>query len=396
MIVNEKKLQPCTHSVLYDCICTECGSFITPDSRYKKADDIYMLTKNIKESAIKLFLLERKKLALIVDLDKTLIDTIRFLNEQEAEKIISLDNDNRSNYLFFKTKEPFLVRLRSYVQGFLESISPYYFMQVYTLSERSYALQIIHKIDPEGKYFKNRILTRENSNHQKKSISDLFITTQNMAVIIDDTRHVWSNSDGKVVKNLVQVKPFDFFPKIKKQNKMKNYFDFVYKNINQKEIKDDYLKRLSDILIEIHSRFYNLKQQNVFDIIKEMKSSVFKGCYIYFCSIWSEGNIQQKNLYVKDAQNNGAYVLKKFVPYVTHIVTTNPINKDVIEAQKYKGIYILNYKWFVNSIFGYQKQPEIDNFYMVTNKSGSAPLVTNGPEEIKQPPNVENNNDLEN
>ena len=86
----------CPHTVIFDCICAQCGTFVTPDERYRKNQDIYVLTTAIKTSAIEIFLHDRKKLALIVDLDKTLIDTIRFLNEQQAQTILSLDKSNKS------------------------------------------------------------------------------------------------------------------------------------------------------------------------------------------------------------------------------------------------------------------------------------------------------------
>lgn len=394
MIEEEPSSTKCLHTVIFDRICSECGAIVVPDKRYRKNNDIYVLSTEKKESSIEKLLYDRKKLSLIVDLDKTLIDTMRFLNEQEANKIITIDNKNESEYMYFKTNEPFLIRFRPFVNEFLEKISPYYYMQLYTLSERSYALPIIQKIDPKGKYFNNRIIAREDNNSiYKKSISAL--NGQNMTVIIDDTRHVWSKSNGKVEKNLVQVKPYNFFPKIQKPKHVKSAIDFISQNFNRMDICDDYLKQLANVLIELHSRFYNFGLRNVSSIINEIKLSVFKGCYIYFCSIWAEDNIQQKNLYVNDAKNFGAKVLKKFVPYVTHIVTTNPTHNDVIEAQNYKGIFIVNHKWFVDSIFKFKKQHELNKYYSVTNHSGVAPLITSGPDERKEPPNIESNSDLE-
>ncbi|KAK8886963.1 RNA polymerase II [Tritrichomonas musculus] len=388
---EETNNSTCIHPVIYDGICSECGAFVTPDSRYHKSQDIYVLSSTIGTSKLEPFLLERKKLALVVDLDKTLIDTIAVQNQEEAEKIIALDKEHESDYFFVKVNEMYLVRLRPYVREFLNLISPYYFMQVYTLAERPYALQVIQKIDPDGKYFNQRILTREDSTQpknqlMKKSMSDFFLSGQHMAVVIDDTRAVWSYPDGSYYEGLVEIKPFEFFTTISQPTMVKNP-QFIPKNLNMEALNDHYLERITAVMTEINSRFYEQKSQNVADIIKEMKENVFKDCYIFFCSIWREGNIAQKRLYIGNAEEFGGHVVNEFVPYVTHIVTTDPRHKDIIEAQKYKGIYILNYKWFLNSIYRYERQPEMDqNYAVVGEKQIVAPLLTDGPEERPEPP----------
>ena len=389
-------LSDCPHRAIFDGICAECGKFVTPDSKYIKFRGVYILSSENSITQIERYLIKNKKLALIVDLDKTLIDAIRFINEEESKKIIMVDQENESEYMYFNTNESILIRLRPYLQEVLEKISPYFYMQVYTLAERSYALKVLQKIDPNGKYFNQRLLSREDSTKNKKSISDLLLSGQNMAVVIDDTRSVWTNKEGMTIQNLVQIKPFHFFPTIKNGRKIKNKLEIIQSAVKQSDKKSSYLKRMANVLTEIHSKYFEYKAvKTVPDIINEMKASVFKGCYLYFCSIWSDENIEQKKLYVNDAKSFGANVLKKFVPYVTHIITNNPNHDDVVEAKKYKGIYIVNYKWFVNSIFRYERQKENIPFYAVSNQLGTAPLITEGREEKIEPPNLENNNDLE-
>ena len=270
------------HSVLNDQgVCRECGECITPDSRYNKIDDHYYLKSIIGNHQFESFLLKHEKLALVVDLDKTIIQATEIENQQDADKIISMDINHRSDYFIVDLKymnKLYLIRLRPYLREFFEKISPFYFMQIYTLSIRPYALQIIQKIDPTGKYFNNRIMTQEDSPDQKKSISDVFSSGEKMAV--------WMNSDGSIYGGLVQFKAFKFFPPDYRpsRHKKRELPSKIKVDVNMKEIKDHYLDQMANVMIQIYSNFYQTKSYDVYDAIDKMKKTVFGGCYIYFCS----------------------------------------------------------------------------------------------------------------
>lgn len=97
---------------------------------------------------------------------------------------------------------------------FLKEQSQLYEMHVYTMGTRTYADAICKIIDPDGKYFGGRILSRDESGSEHmgsdkltkgmkaKNLSRLFPTDQSMVVIIDDRADVWGDSP-----NLVKVVP---------------------------------------------------------------------------------------------------------------------------------------------------------------------------------------------
>ncbi|TEB38761.1 hypothetical protein FA13DRAFT_1808630 [Coprinellus micaceus] len=90
---------------------------------------------------------------------------------------------------------------------FLEEASKKYEMHVYTMGTRAYAEQVCAIIDPEGKIFGPRILSRDESGSlTQKSLKRLFPCDTSMVVIIDDRADVWEWSP-----NLVKVIPYDFF-----------------------------------------------------------------------------------------------------------------------------------------------------------------------------------------
>ena len=102
----------------------------------------------------------------------------------------------------------------------MDTISELYEMHVYTMGTRSYANAICNALDPSGKWFGERVLTRNESGskltctigdilasnvcvgERLKSLKRLFPSDQSMVVIIDDRADIWNWSP-----HLVKVIP---------------------------------------------------------------------------------------------------------------------------------------------------------------------------------------------
>lgn len=172
-------------------------------------------------------LIQRKKLILVVDLDQTVIQAA--INQRIGE----VKNDpSDANYQLIKEvasfelqeeyfipatdSEParrqtttvvYYVKIRPGLQQFLQNMHQLYEMHVYTMATRSYAVAIAGIIDPEGKYFGDRILSRDESGSiYQKSLKRLFPVSTAMVAIIDDRGDVWEWSP-----NLIKVIPYNFF-----------------------------------------------------------------------------------------------------------------------------------------------------------------------------------------
>ncbi|KAH9897828.1 hypothetical protein C8Q73DRAFT_788059 [Cubamyces lactineus] len=101
----------------------------------------------------------------------------------------------------------YYIKPRPGLQEFLQTMATKYEMHVYTMGTRAYAEEVCAAIDPGGKIFGNRILSRDESGSlTQKSLQRLFPCDQSMVVIIDDRADVWEWSP-----NLVKVVPYDFF-----------------------------------------------------------------------------------------------------------------------------------------------------------------------------------------
>lgn len=178
-------------------------------------------------------LLEQRKLALIVDLDQTIIHAT--VDPTVGEW---LKDPNNPNYEALKGVGSFrlgmdgkailedgsgpsakngpgakpagndegcwyYVKPRPGLTEFLKSLSQKYELHVYTMGTRSYANCVCKLVDPDGSLFGTRILSRdENGSLLHKSLSRLFPMDTSMVVIIDDRGDVWNWSP-----NLVKVIP---------------------------------------------------------------------------------------------------------------------------------------------------------------------------------------------
>ena len=163
-------------------------------------------------------LLTARKLSLIVDLDQTVIHTTceRTIAEWQADlnnpnyeavkdvQSFQLADDNVANV----AANWYYVKMRPGLREFFDRISTMYEMHIYTMATRAYAQAVAKIIDPERRYFGDRILSRdENYTDKLKSLHRLFPTNTDMAVIIDDRADIWQYSD-----HLVRVPVFNFFP----------------------------------------------------------------------------------------------------------------------------------------------------------------------------------------
>ncbi|CAA9957273.1 RNA polymerase II protein [Pyrenophora teres f. maculata] len=226
--------EPCTHETQFGGLCVDCGRDMTQVDYLTKERDVDRATVNMAhdntallvshkeavaaEEDAKKRLLSARKLTLIVDLDQTVIHTTceRTIAEWQADpenpnhdavkdvQGFQLADDNVSNV----AANWYYVKMRPGLKDFFDRVSKLYEMHVYTMATRAYAQAVAKIIDPERKYFGDRILSRdENYTDKLKSLTRLFYQNTAMCVIIDDRADVWQYSP-----HLVRVPVFNFFP----------------------------------------------------------------------------------------------------------------------------------------------------------------------------------------
>lgn len=204
---TSKKANSCTHNVYVRGLCGNCGVRLDPPqstsiSMIHSVPELKVSEEYAKEigKADQDRLIQEKKLVLVVDLDQTVLHT----THEEVK-----DNPNVHSFTLWPNHPTYYTKLRPYLKEFLEEMSKLYELHIFTFGCRKYAHQIASIIDPDQKYFGNRILSRDESVDQyskKGNLNNLFPCGDAMVCIIDDRSDVWRDAG-----NLIQVKPYSYF-----------------------------------------------------------------------------------------------------------------------------------------------------------------------------------------
>ncbi|XP_043280796.1 RNA polymerase II subunit A C-terminal domain phosphatase isoform X2 [Venturia canescens] len=147
-------------------------------------------------------LLQDRKLALLVDLDQTIVHT--------TNDNVPANMKDVFHYQLYGPNSPWYhTRLRPGTRHFLSEMSRLYELHICTFGARNYAHTVAALLDKEGALFSHRILSRDecfDPASKTANLKALFPCGDDMVCIIDDREDVWQGCG-----NLVQVKPYHFF-----------------------------------------------------------------------------------------------------------------------------------------------------------------------------------------
>ncbi|KAF9085216.1 Carboxy-terminal domain (CTD) phosphatase [Mortierella sp. GBA35] len=204
----------CDHDTQYEGMCVVCCKTVPMNqkSHVLMAHDATSLSvsrseaKRLEHVTVDR-LLSEGKLSLIVDLDQTLIHaTVGPAIDEWINSQGGMPQDVRM-FPLPDSSTPYYIKLRPHLERFLQKITDLYELHIYTMGTRNYASAVAKAIDPDGRFFSQRILSRdENLSMTQKSIERLFPCDTSMVVVIDDRADVWQYSP-----NLVKVHPYEYF-----------------------------------------------------------------------------------------------------------------------------------------------------------------------------------------
>lgn len=197
----------CPHNVYIKGLCGNCGARLDPPqstsvSMIHSVPELKVSEEYAKEigHADQERLINERKLVLLVDLDQTILHTTH-------EKV---ENDsNVHSFTLWPGHPTYYTKLRPHLQEFLDDMSELFELHIFTFGCRKYAHKIASIVDPNQRYFGNRILSRDESVDQfskKGNLNNLFPCGDAMVCIIDDRSDVWKDAG-----NLIQVKPYTYF-----------------------------------------------------------------------------------------------------------------------------------------------------------------------------------------
>ncbi|CAH2053292.1 unnamed protein product [Thlaspi arvense] len=250
----------CRHWCVRHGVCAACNSMVEDhhgltfnyiSEGLQLSHDAVALTKRL---LTKLSCLYEKKLHLVLDLDHTLLHTTRVPRLTEAEKYLIEEAGSKTRLDLRKVKAPndtveCLTKLRPFVHGFLKEASEMFTMYVYTKGNRQYANFVLEMIDPKRIYFRERVITREDS-PDKKTL-DLVLADERGVVIVDDTRDVWTHHKS----NLVEISKYKYF------RTNRQHFKAYSEEKTDESESDGGLANVLKLLREVHSGFFRVEEE---------------------------------------------------------------------------------------------------------------------------------------
>lgn len=247
-------------------------------------------------------------------------------------------------------------------------------MHIYTMGTREYATNIMRLVDPDGRFFGDRIIAREEDEIANfKSLKRIFPVNDSTVVIIDDRVDVWANC-----LNLLQVKPYCFFQgesdindpitKILKENYQEAAADddAPLHTDTRKSESDMELVVVGSILRTLHTSFFEVspKLQDVKTILPMIKSSVLSGKHLVFSGVIPR-TINAHEFYLwKMACDFGAVCCPELRVGVTHVIAANTATEKVQRASRMPGVFVVSVQWLVDSLQNWACQPE-DKYLLV-------------------------------
>ncbi|XP_026379211.1 RNA polymerase II C-terminal domain phosphatase-like 4 [Papaver somniferum] len=201
---------------------------------------------------------ENKKLSLVLDLDHTLIHSVRICDvskddqdylDKKAIVVSSMQDDNcRNGDILYKYMGAIYVKLRPYTREFLKQLSDRFELFLYTMGTRFYAEVMGKLLDPDGVIF-NSIVSKDDSTIKNRKNMDILAgPDEKNTIIIDDNKYVWEEHQN----NLIQIDKYTYFTEENGGHKLKKDDQEGFGD------EDEALKSISEVLQGVHKSFFEL------------------------------------------------------------------------------------------------------------------------------------------
>lgn len=406
----------CTHAVQLNNMCVACGLTLErKEDEEVKGKELTLVggaqlvlseDEALKQQELKVANLRNSgKLALVLDLDHTLIHTTGIEGPPpDVNKLL----ENLIHHVWIEERLPaphqsktvrkhFLVKKRPLLDEFLQKSSELFQLSIYTAGTRKYAEAIAKLIDPMGKLFGGRMVSRSDiANDTKmgleKSLERVFLGNASLAVIVDDREDVWQ---GEQADQLILVRPFSHFKGGAEVNNSAGassssdtLIAMVDGQLQQGTVSDvdDQLARVSEVLVDIHSSFYssgpssssadgasNMVELSTASLLREKKYNILKGCVITFSGLipTNEPEPATKCMLWRLALSLGAQVTYELCDQTTHLITSQTGTKKVENCHRARpNTWIVHPDWLMYSRWALTKPPE-KTFSMFPLNEGS-------------------------
>eukprot|EP01039_Chlorochromonas_danica_P003517 gene3517-3853_t len=372
----------CHHPAFFNSLCVACGMRDSEIEGQRAASALMMTGGNVLQVTtseaqriqdMKIQSLRKnKKLALVLDLDHTLLHAVQVEGPTPSPAVQPADPDIHHlpiEELVNGSVKHLVMKKRPHLDHFLAQAQEFCQMTVYTAGTRRYAEAVVKILDPANRYIHNRIVSRSDEKTlHSKSLARLFLNDASMAVILDDREDVWKGPQGD---QLLLVRPYLFFqpgggyvevnngpgvlassqsgplnapaPVISLHNPPGGVLRYAAQSSRSYSDGDDQLLRALSLLRDIHKRYFSsvspVANPSVGTILREMRSEVLRGCVLTFSGIIPTNDVApQHHFLFRLATSLGASVSLSLTAQTTHLVTLS------IQTQKAQSVLRSNHK----------------------------------------------------
>nr|GEW16236.1 RNA polymerase II C-terminal domain phosphatase-like 4 [Tanacetum cinerariifolium] len=356
----------CAHPGVIGGMCIKCGEKIDNQSgvAFGYIHKDLTLTDDevarVRDRDLK-NLLRHRKLYLVLDLDHTLLNSTRFSDvTQEEGYLMNPDDPMQDKLKGSLFKLPFMhmvTKLRPFVHDFLKEASNLFEMYIYTMGERSYALEMANLLDPGMVYFNSKVIAQGDCTTRHQKGLDVVLGQESAVLILDDTESVWS----KHKDNLISMERYHFFASSCKQ------FGYKAKSLSQlrsdESDVDGALATVLKVLKRVHSMFYdpelgeNFAGRDARQMLRAVRGDILKGCKVVFTRVFpTKFPAEHHHLWML-AERLGATCSTEVDPSVTHVISTDAGTEKSCWAVKEKK-FLVEPRWLEAANFLWQRQPE--------------------------------------
>ncbi|KAK1425654.1 hypothetical protein QVD17_21009 [Tagetes erecta] len=267
-----------------------------------------------------------------------------------------------------------LVKLRPFVHTFLKEASQLFEMYIYTMAERSYALEMANLLDPQKIYFDSRIIARHDCTQRRQKGLDVVLGQESAVLILDDSHQVWAKDKA----NLILMEKYNYFAS--------SYINLPYKYKSLSELKYDEsesegtLAIVLQVLKRIHNLFFdpelgdNFAGRDVRQVLMAVRGEILKGCKIAFSCTFLPKSPEQNHRLWNMAEQMGAMCVKEVDPSVTHVVSAFVGTRKSCWAVE-QNKFLVEPRWLEAAYYLWQKQPE-DKFTVLDDRKKRMLIVS--------------------
>ncbi|CAM6083422.1 unnamed protein product [Calypogeia fissa] len=313
------------------------------------------------------------KLCLVLDLDHTLLNSAKFSEiepewdqrlraAETAERNRTARDGVERRELYRFPHMSMWTKLRPGIWKFLARASQLYELHVYTMGNKVYATEMAKLLDPTGKLFAGRVISKGDDGDgddllPKSKDLDGVLGMESAVVIIDDSARVWPHHS----QNLIVVERYMYFPCSRRQFGLAGP-SLLEVGHDERE-SDGMLASALGVIDRIHGNFFKnprLREVDVREILAAQQRQVLAGCKVVFSRVFPVGEAEpHRHPLWRTAEQFGAICSLGLDEQVTHVVAIS-LGTDKVNWALETGRYVVRPAWLEASTILYRRANERD------------------------------------